>query len=212
MEKRGKREGGSLLRHAAAASRFRRKQRDFCPFKSELLQLSFFQAQQFHAGLHGAVKALSKDSELVKFAKATHSKEVKTLKAKVAKLSASSTAGWEKAKKLTEELKSARVDVLAEFKESEDFHEEAMAYADIHARTMVDKWLKGEVGKQFLLDLATPDDDQGAEDITLNASADTTGSEIPMDSAYLNSSANLNSVAKGTRSPLKRKTHQLLFN
>nr|GLL25400.1 uncharacterized protein LOC109180246 [Ipomoea trifida] len=137
---------------------------NFCPFKSELLHLSFFQAQQFHVRLHGAVKALSKDSELVKSAKATHSKEVKTLKAKVAKLSASSIEGWEKAKKLTKELKSAQEDALAEFKESEDFHEEAMAHADIHARTMVDKWLEGEVGKQFLLDLGEVDYGLGYQD------------------------------------------------
>nr|GME04989.1 uncharacterized protein LOC109180246 [Ipomoea batatas] len=61
-----------------------------------------------------------------------------------------------------------------------------MAHAEMHAQTIVDKWLEGEV---------TPDDNQGAEDETLSASADTVGGEIPMEDAYLNSPANLNSVA-----------------
>nr|GMC97884.1 hypothetical protein Iba_chr05dCG11290 [Ipomoea batatas] len=74
-------------------------------------------AQQFQVGLHGAVKALTKDSELLKSANATHSNEVKTLKVEIAKLGAISAEGWEKAKKLTEELKLAREDALTEFKE-----------------------------------------------------------------------------------------------
>lgn len=48
---------------------------------------------------------------------------------------------------MTEALKSAWEDALKAFKESEDFHEEAMAHASMHARTIVDKWLEGEVGK-----------------------------------------------------------------
>nr|GMD93372.1 MAP7 domain-containing protein 1-like [Ipomoea batatas] len=82
----------------------------------------------------GTVKALTKDSELLKSAKATHSK-------------------WEKAKKLDEELKLAQEDALVEFKESEAFHEEVMAPTNMHTRTVVDKWLDGPVGKQYLLDL-----------------------------------------------------------
>nr|GMD83472.1 uncharacterized protein LOC109180246 [Ipomoea batatas] len=100
-------------------------------------------AQQFHAGFHGAVKALGKDSELLKSAKATHFKE---------------------AKKLTEELKSTLEDALTEFKELEEFHEEAMAHTDMHAQIVVDKWLEGEVGKQFLLDLGEADYDLGYQD------------------------------------------------
>nr|GLL21977.1 uncharacterized protein LOC109180246 [Ipomoea trifida] len=120
-----------------------------------------------------------------------------------------------------------------------------MTHADMHARTVVDKWLECEVGKQFLLDLgeanyglgyqdvqkkiadqlkardatfsptrwgflnlATPVDDQGVEDVTLNASADTAGGEIPMDSAYLNSSANLNSVAGMDHDPVPTLTEE----
>nr|GMC46895.1 hypothetical protein Iba_scaffold29485CG0020 [Ipomoea batatas]GMD08072.1 hypothetical protein Iba_chr06cCG13210 [Ipomoea batatas] len=84
------------------------------------------QAQLFHAGLNGAIKALTKDSELFKSTKETHSKEVKTLKAKIAKLNASITEEQGSAKKLAEELKSAREDALKEFRELEEFHEEAM--------------------------------------------------------------------------------------
>nr|GLL21662.1 uncharacterized protein LOC109180246 [Ipomoea trifida] len=106
-----------------------------------------------------------------------------------------------------------------------------MAHASMHARTIVDQWLEGEVGKCYLLDLGeadygmgyqdaqkeifeffkardvtfsptiwgllnpvTPDDHQEAEDATLNASVDTIGGEISMDNAYLDSSANLDSV------------------
>nr|GMC69486.1 uncharacterized protein LOC109180246 [Ipomoea batatas] len=126
-------------------------------------------AQQFQVGLHGAVKALTQDSELLKSAKVTYSKEVKTLKAEIAKLSASSAEGWEKAKKLIWELKSAREDALTE---------------------------------------STPVDDQGVEDVTLNASTDTAGGEIPMDSAYLNSSANLNSVAGMDHDPVPTLTEE----
>nr|GMD60340.1 uncharacterized protein LOC109184127 [Ipomoea batatas] len=58
-----------------------------------------FQAQLAHAGPHGAIKALTKDSELLKAAKATHAKEVKGLKAVIAKLNASLTEEQERAKK-----------------------------------------------------------------------------------------------------------------
>nr|GLL39823.1 hypothetical protein Itr_chr11CG17110 [Ipomoea trifida] len=37
--------------------------------------------------------------------------------------------------KATEALRSAREDALKEFKESEDFHEEVMPHASMHART-----------------------------------------------------------------------------
>nr|GMD12638.1 MAP7 domain-containing protein 1-like [Ipomoea batatas] len=69
--------------------------------------------------------------------------------------------GWAKA---TEALKSAREDVVKAFKESEDFHEEAMAHASMHARTIVDQWFEGEVGKQYLLDLGEVDYDMGYQD------------------------------------------------
>nr|GMD63566.1 reverse transcriptase [Ipomoea batatas] len=59
-----------------------------------------FQAQLAHVGPHGAIKALTKDSELLKAAKATHAKEVKGLKAVIAKLNASLTEEQERAKKL----------------------------------------------------------------------------------------------------------------
>nr|GLL33241.1 uncharacterized protein LOC109180246 [Ipomoea trifida] len=154
-----------------------------------------FQAQLFHAWLHDAIKALTKDSELLKSAKATHSKEVKNLKAKMAKLNASLAEERESASKLTKELKSAREEALREFKESKTFHEEAMAHAGMHARTVVDKCRVGLVGKQFLLDL-------GGEDVNANASMDIIGDEIPMDDAYLNSSTNLNFVAGMDRNPV----------
>nr|GMD42310.1 6-phosphogluconate dehydrogenase, decarboxylating 2, chloroplastic-like [Ipomoea batatas] len=50
-----------------------------------------------------------------------------------------------------------------------------------------------------LPDLVTPDDDQGAKDTNVNASVDIVSDEIPMDNAYLNSSANLDSVARMDR-------------
>nr|GMD25228.1 uncharacterized protein LOC109180246 [Ipomoea batatas] len=171
-------------------------------------------AQLAHAGLHGAIKDLTKDSELLKSSKATHAKEVKGLKAEVAKLNASLTGAQESAKKLAEDLKLTLEDALKEFKESEVFHEEAMTHADLYAKEMVDKWLGGPVGKRFLLDPGEmPDpnrstnpvslkDDQGAEDVDANASADTAGGEISMDNAYLNSSANLDSVAGMDSTPV----------
>nr|GMD23727.1 MAP7 domain-containing protein 1-like [Ipomoea batatas] len=121
-------------------------------------------AQLFHAWLHDAIKALTKDSELLKSAKATHSKEVKNLKAKMAKLNASLAEEWESASMLTKELKSAWEEALREFKDSETFHEEAMAHASMHARTVVDKCLVGLVGKQFLLDLGEADYGLGFQD------------------------------------------------
>lgn len=108
--------------------------------------------------------ALTKDSELLKSAKATHSKEVKNLKAKIAKLNASLAEERESASKLTKELKSAREEALREFKESETFYEEAMAHAGMHARTVVDKCLVSLVGKQFLLDLGEADYGLGFQD------------------------------------------------
>nr|GMC75308.1 uncharacterized protein LOC109180246 [Ipomoea batatas] len=95
-----------------------------------------------------------------------------------------------------------REDVLKAFKESEDFHDEAMAHASMHARTIVDQWLEGEVGRQHLLDFVTPDDNRGAEDVALNASVDTLGDKILMDNAYLESAANVDSVARMNRTSI----------
>nr|GMC69077.1 MAP7 domain-containing protein 1-like [Ipomoea batatas]GME20394.1 MAP7 domain-containing protein 1-like [Ipomoea batatas] len=185
-----------------------------------------FQAQLFQAGLNNA-----KDSELLKPANVAHSREVKALKADMTKLGASLATAQEGIANANETLRSAREDALKEFKESEDFHEEAMAHTSTHAQTIVDQWLEGEDGKRYLLDLGeadycmgyqdaqkeifeflkardvtfyptiwgllnlvTPDDHQGPEDATLNASVYTIGGEIPMDNAYLDSSANLDSV------------------
>nr|GMD26974.1 MAP7 domain-containing protein 1-like [Ipomoea batatas] len=175
-----------------------------------------FQAQLFHAWLHDAIKTLTKDSELLKSTKATHSKEVKNLKAKIAKLNASLAEERESASKLTKELKSAREEALREFKESETFHEEAMAHAGMHARIVVDKCLVSLVGKQFLLDLGEADYGLGfqdaqkeiyellkvGKDVNANASMDIIGDEISMDDAYLNSSTNLNFVVGMDRNPV----------
>nr|GMD50403.1 phosphatase and actin regulator 4A-like [Ipomoea batatas] len=187
-----------------------------------------FQAQLFHDGLNNAIKGLAKDSELLKFVKAAHSQEVKNLKADMTKLGVSLATAQEGFVKATEALRSAREDALKEFKESEDFHEEAMTHASRHARTIADQWLEGEVGKRYMLDLGeadydmgyqdaqkeifklleahdaifsptrwvllnpvTPNDNQGAEDATLNASVNTFGGEILMDNAYLDSTTNL---------------------
>nr|GMC73683.1 uncharacterized protein LOC109180246 [Ipomoea batatas] len=173
------------------------------------------QAQIFQAGLNNA-----KDSELLKLVNAAHSREVKALKADMTKLGASFATAQEGIANANEVLRSAREDALKEFKESEDFYEEAMAHASIHARTIVDQWLEGEadygMGYQVaqmeifeflkardvtfsptiwgLLNPVTLDDHQGAEDATLNASVDTIGGEISMDNAYLDLSANLDSV------------------
>nr|GMC49136.1 MAP7 domain-containing protein 1-like [Ipomoea batatas] len=97
-----------------------------------------------------------------------------------------------------------------------------MAHADMHARTVVDKWLVGLIGKQFLLDLGDADYGLGFQDAQKeiykllkarnatfspiswclpdpttpdDASVDTNCDEISMDKAYMNSSANLDSVA-----------------
>nr|GMC90771.1 hypothetical protein Iba_chr04fCG11290 [Ipomoea batatas] len=125
-----------------AAGRIRRwcgRRCNFCPFKSELLHLSFFQAQQFHAGLHGAVKALSKDSELVKIGEGEEADGG-------AKVGPGGCAG------------------KGILKESEDFHEEAMP-TPIY---MLGPWwisgLGGEFGKQFLLDLGEADYGLGYQD------------------------------------------------
>nr|GMD82139.1 tubby-related protein 1-like isoform X1 [Ipomoea batatas] len=183
-------------------------------------------AQLFHAGLHDAIKALTKDFELLKSAKATHSSEVKNLKAEMAKLNANLAGERENSNKLAEELKSAQEDALEEFKESEAFHEEVMAHADMHAQTVVDKWLVGpvdlgeadyglgyqdaqkEIFDQLKARYATfsPTSwglrDQGADDAIKDASADITGDEIPMDNAYLNSLVNLNFVVGMDRNPI----------
>nr|GME09938.1 hypothetical protein Iba_scaffold9224CG0080 [Ipomoea batatas] len=81
-------------------------------------------AQLAHFGLHDTIKALTKDSELLKSSMATHAKEVKGLKAEVAKLNASLTEERESIKKLAEDMKLAREDALEKFKELEAFHEE----------------------------------------------------------------------------------------
>nr|GMD60566.1 phosphatase and actin regulator 4A-like [Ipomoea batatas] len=117
---------------------------DLQPFEgtspSYLLQLASYhslRAQLFQVGLNNAIKALSKDSELLKSAKR------------------------ESSKKLAVELRSAWEIALKEFRESETFHEEVMIHVDMHARTVVDKWLAGPMGKQFLLDLGEEDYDLG---------------------------------------------------
>nr|GLL25406.1 hypothetical protein Itr_chr04CG19750 [Ipomoea trifida] len=79
----------------------------------------------------------------------------------MAKLSVSLAEVQEGFVKVTEALKSAWENALKEFKESEFFHEEAMAHADMHARTVVGKWLEGEVGKRYFLDLGEADYDMG---------------------------------------------------
>nr|GMC51409.1 hypothetical protein Iba_chr01cCG5980 [Ipomoea batatas] len=93
-------------------------------------------------------------------------------------LNACLTEERESAKKLADELMSAREEALKEFREFEDFHEEAMAHVDMHAWTT------------------------GAEDANANALVDTTGDEILIDNVYLNSSAKLNSVAGMDRDPV----------
>nr|GMD74751.1 uncharacterized protein LOC109147873 [Ipomoea batatas] len=141
-------------------------------------------AQLAHVGLHDAIKALAKDSELLKAAKAAHSKEVKGLKTVMAK-------------KLAEDLKSTEEDALKEFKKYEAFHEEAMAHADLHARTVVDKWIAGSVGNSERSPGPISPDDANA-----NASVYIAGDEISIDNAYLNSSANLDFVAGMDHAPV----------
>nr|GLL39938.1 hypothetical protein Itr_chr11CG18850 [Ipomoea trifida] len=103
-------------------------------------------------------------------------------------------------------LKTAQEDVLRVFKESEDFHEEAMAHA---AYMLGPSCISGSRKEMFkllkardatfsqtgwgLLDPATPDDTQRAKSVALNTSVDTLG-DIPMNSAYLESAANVDSV------------------
>nr|GMD76251.1 hypothetical protein Iba_chr13bCG8560 [Ipomoea batatas] len=113
-----------------------------------------FQAQLAHVRLHDTIKALTKDFELLKAAKAAHSKEVKGLKTVMAK-------------KLAEDLKSTEEDALKEFKDSERS--------------------PGPI---------SPDD------ANVNASVDIAGDAILMDNAYLNSSANLDSVVGMDHAPV----------
>nr|GLL44824.1 uncharacterized protein LOC109180246 [Ipomoea trifida] len=65
---------------------------------------------------------------------------------------------------LRRRLRSAREDALRAFKELEDFHEEAMTQASMHARTIVDQRLEGGVGRQYLLDLGEADYGMGYQD------------------------------------------------
>nr|GMD01372.1 uncharacterized protein LOC109180246 [Ipomoea batatas] len=100
-------------------------------------------AQLFQVDLNNDIQSLAKDSELLKSAKAAHSKEVKTLKVDLTKMGdnlAMAQEGWAKA---TEALK--------------------------------------------------------AEDVALNALVDTLGGEIPMDNAYLESTTNVDSIARMNR-------------
>lgn len=134
---------------------------------SESLYLPFFQARLAHARLRGAIKALTKDSELLKSDKATHSMEVKNFKGEMTKLSTSITNERESAIKLAKELKSAREVALKEYKESKAFHEEAMTHADQHTRDVDDKWVADPIWKQFLLDLGEMDYGTGYQDIQM---------------------------------------------
>nr|GMD30967.1 hypothetical protein Iba_chr09aCG12060 [Ipomoea batatas] len=69
----------------------------------------------FQARLNNAIKGLAKDSELLKFVKAAHSKEVKNLKADTAKLSTKLAEALEGFMRVTETQKSAWEDALREF-------------------------------------------------------------------------------------------------
>nr|GMC46470.1 hypothetical protein Iba_chr01aCG2480 [Ipomoea batatas] len=149
-------------------------------------------------GLNNVIQGLVKDAELLKSAKATHSKEVKTLKADLTKLSANLATAQEGWKKAMETLKTAQEDVVRAFKELEDFHEEAMAHASMHAQTVVDQWFEGELG---LSRTNYPNDTQGTEGVTLNASMDTLG-DIPMDNAYLESATNVDFVTAMDRASI----------
>lgn len=63
---------------------------------------------------------------------------MKALKADLTKLGASLAMVQEGFAKATEALRSAREEALRAFKESEDFHEKAMAHASMHDWTIVD--------------------------------------------------------------------------
>nr|GMC56489.1 hypothetical protein Iba_chr01fCG7570 [Ipomoea batatas] len=93
-----------------------------------------FHVQLFQAGLNNAIKGLAKDSKLpLQENSRITTEEGFTIVSKA--------------------LKSAREDALREFKASKDFHKEAMAHAEMHARTIVDKWLEGEgLGHDLLPD------------------------------------------------------------
>nr|GMD37684.1 uncharacterized protein LOC107849581 [Ipomoea batatas] len=69
----------------------------------------------FQARLNNAIKGLAKDSELLKFVKAAHSKEVKNLKADTTKLSTKLAEALEGFMRVTETQKSAWEDALREF-------------------------------------------------------------------------------------------------
>lgn len=75
---------------------------------------------------------MAKHFELLKAAKAAHSKEVKALKADLTTLGANLATTH-----ATEVLNSAQEDVLKVFKESEDFHDEACQHACSNDRRSV---------------------------------------------------------------------------
>nr|GME07444.1 flocculation protein FLO11-like [Ipomoea batatas] len=94
--------------------------------------------QSFQAGLNDTIKGLAKDSKLLKSAKAAHSKEVKALKSDLTTLGGNLATTQDGFVKATE--------------------------ASMHARTIVDQWLEGGVGRQYLLDLGEADYGMGYQD------------------------------------------------
>nr|GMD55752.1 MAP7 domain-containing protein 1-like [Ipomoea batatas] len=122
--------------------------------------------QFFQAGLNNVIQGLIKDSKPLKSAKATHSKE------------------WFKG-----EVEKQYLLDLGEADYDMGYHD---AQKEMFNLLKARDATFSQTG-WGLLDPATPDDTQGAESVALNTSVDTHG-DIPMESAYLESAANVDSV------------------
>nr|GME04992.1 flocculation protein FLO11-like [Ipomoea batatas] len=154
-----------------------------CP--SYLLQSAVYHCFQ-------AIKGLAKDSKLLRSTKAAHFKEVKAVKADLTKLGASLATEQEGFYEWLEG--EVEMQYLLDFGEA-DY---GMGYQD--AQMEIFELLKARDAtfsptRWGFLNPVTPDDNQGAEDVALNASIDTLGGKILMDNAYLESAANVGSVA-----------------
>nr|GMC69532.1 uncharacterized protein LOC109180246 [Ipomoea batatas] len=169
-------------------------------------------AQMAHVELHGRLKPLIADSKSLKSIKTTHTKEIGGLNSKNAKLEATVDMERKNAEGVAREKSLAREDALAEYKESEsDIGEEDYHASYQDAQKQIYEILKFEGmafspkkrGYPAWLPDFTPRSDipatlvhtQGAEDTERVTSVGIDGTEIPMNSTYLNSDANLDTLA-----------------
>nr|GMD74892.1 flocculation protein FLO11-like [Ipomoea batatas] len=172
------------------------------PYPSSLGQMA-------HAELHGQLKPLA-DSECLQSIKATHAKEIEGLNSKNVKLEAALETERKNADDMAEEWlatlegKRFQTDIR-----EEDYH---AGYQDAQKKiyeTLTSEdpafsptkkglpaWVLDFTPRADVLATSQIPRGKDAERVT---SMDTDGAEIPMDSAYLNSDANLDSLARMDR-------------